>query len=67
MKVWILTSEYNEYDQYGEYFDKVFSEKPNEEQLVKAGVPSVTVDHVLKGGGRESTEDKWWHLREHDC
>ena len=32
--VWVLTSEVNDYDQCGEYFEAVFKEKPTLEQLM---------------------------------
>jgi len=35
MKVWILTSEYNDYDQHGEYFEAVFAQKPTLQQIQK--------------------------------
>lgn len=38
MNVWILTTEYNDYDQYGEYFLQAFASKPTPEQLVAEGV-----------------------------
>lgn len=66
--VWILTKEYNEYDQYGEYFKEVYFIKPTEEQLREAGVDHDLIELCLtKGGGRPSTAyDRWWHLNEHE-
>lgn len=61
--VWVLTCEYNEYDQEGEYFVNVFLEKPSAEDLIKAGVPEKDVDHVLDGGGRVGIEYQWFFLR----
>lgn len=59
---WVLTEEFNDYDQNGEYFVAVFGKKPTEEQLA----PYVGHDtkHVLSGGGRQETEYHWYYLRE---
>lgn len=69
MKVWVLTSVVNDYNQYGEYFEAVFKSKPSFEQLRELGVPE---EHARKcldtGGGRIRTIgniDEWWLLREH--
>lgn len=61
--VWILTEEFNAYDQYGEYFVAVFSERPHHAQLSAHEVPQNRLRHVLNGGGRVGTEDRWFHLR----
>lgn len=63
--VWVLTNEYNEYDQYGEYFISVYPCKPSTAQLIADGVPPPDTGHVLSGGGRRKNEDCWFHLREH--
>ena len=39
MQVYVLTIDINEYNQDGEYFVKVFAEKPSKQQLLDAGVP----------------------------
>jgi hypothetical protein len=62
--VWVLTKEYNDYDQYGEYFVAVFSRKPSKDLLISAGVHEGSVDNVLSGGGRLGVEDAWFYLRE---
>lgn len=33
MKVWVLTRVCNDYNQYGEYFEACFKEKPSPKQL----------------------------------
>lgn len=67
--VWILTSEVNDYDQYGEYFEAVFKEKPTLEQLMSKGVPKDYAQSCLESGGERlyPTEgaDTWWNLREY--
>ena len=68
MKVWVLTREENQYDQFGEYFDAVFSKKPTIRQLMPHVGDSKTIaEHVLRSGGRMSDEDTWYFLREVDC
>ena len=47
---WVLTKEYNEYDQYGEYFVAIFKDKPHHTELTKLEVPTNRLRHVLKGG-----------------
>jgi hypothetical protein len=64
MNIWILTTEYNQYDQYGEYYVKTFARKPNKESLLSLGVTECYIEHVLSGGGRKGDEDQWFHLRE---
>ena len=63
MNVWVLTTEYNEYDQYGEYFVAVFKEIPHRSQLTAFGVPQNRLRHVLNGGGRIEFEHQWFFLR----
>jgi len=68
MKVWVLTREENQYDQYGEYFDAVFSKKPTVEQVTEHVGSKEIAEHVLSsGGGRISYEDTWYFLREVEC
>lgn len=63
--VWILTEEYNDYDQHGEYFVNVYPSKPTPDQLIADGVNPGETDHVLAGGGRQKLEYQWFFLREH--
>lgn len=74
--VWVLTNEYNDYDQHGEYFQAVFSEEPTLETLAEyfnekaenkpylpdAMAAVVFLEKLRKGGGRNGTEDCWWNL-----
>lgn len=64
-KVWVLTREVNAYDQYGEYFVKVFFEKPKHQELSALGVPTDRLRHVLTAGGGRSwrLENEWFYLR----
>lgn len=67
--VWVLTEEYNQYDQYGEYFCAVFKEKPTLEQLTEIGVTEDYAVHCIENeGGRlyggRVYESGWWYLRE---
>lgn len=67
MKVWLLTSEYNDYDQHGEYFKEVFLSKPTSNQLVElCGISVATATHVLTKGGRLNSAEVWYFLREHE-
>lgn len=68
MKVWVLTREENQYDQYGEYFDAVFSKKPTIQQLMTHVDDTKIAARLLeKGGGRENDEHTWYFLREVEC
>lgn len=63
-KVWVLTQEYNDYDQYGEYFVAVFATKPTAKQLMPhTGWYEWAHEHLLDGG-RVEWEDNWYYLRE---
>jgi len=63
--MWILTRELNEYDQYGEYFEAAWINKPTEKELYQTtGYPKELCEHILKGGGRRDDEYIWFHLSE---
>ncbi len=62
--VWILTSAHNDYNQYGEYLEAVFFEKPTGKDLEEY-VEQQYIEHVLNGGGRVKYEDMWWSLVEY--
>lgn len=77
MNVWIITSEYNDYDQHGSYFEEVYKDKPTPEQLKdfllsrgEIHVRNVSdyiekrVNHLLNGGGRLDSEHVWYTLQE---
>lgn len=63
-KVWVLTEDYNDYNQYGEYFVAVFFTLPTHEELIAVGVHEDMCEHVLSGGGRIKYEDRWYNLSE---
>lgn len=68
-KVWVLTTAYNDYDQHGDYFLKVFCSKPTHDQLLKE-IPDSTDDliiHILNGGGRIGNDYQLWDLTCVDC
>jgi hypothetical protein len=77
--VWVLTTEYNDYDQHGEYLVAVFQEKPSVEALAtfcaKKTIPIgrdiasglAFLFHLQKGGGRRSVEDQWYNLEQVEC
>jgi hypothetical protein len=73
--VWVLTSEYNDYDQHGAYFEAVFAKKPTVAQLadhfkmkenkgtsVMQALAFLT--HLADGGGRQEYEHCWYNLEE---
>jgi len=64
--MWILTAEWNLYDQMGEYFIDAFLDKPTPEQIQSSLgiIGGELVDHILKGGGRLQWEETWYFLRE---
>lgn len=65
MKIWILTCEYNEYDQYGEYFCEVYKDKPTHQQLTSAGVETKFLRTTLNNTGRTfDTRNRLFRLRE---
>lgn len=69
MKVWVLTSSYNDYDRHGDYFEGVFSEKPSAADLVlNYKLPADVAEFVVStGGGRQNVEYTWYYLTEHEC
>lgn len=66
MKAWILTREYNCYDQFGEYFVAWWKDKPSLEELkgVLTWRSKSELYHILHGGGRIDREDDWYNLTE---
>jgi len=64
--MWILTSEHNAYDQFGEYFEAAWIKKPTRQQLkvFLTGYTEEGIDFILLGGGRKAYEDYWMILRE---
>jgi hypothetical protein len=71
--MWILTNEYNAYDQFGKYFIAAWSQKPGKEEIAQVCKIDTTgrftnsdetIDHILSGGGRTKNEDHWFNLEE---
>ena len=62
--IWVLTEEYNDYNQHGEYFIHAWDHKPSNSELWSQGVAQDRTRHVQNGGGRENTEDHWYILEE---
>jgi hypothetical protein len=64
MPVWILTEEYNEHDQHGEYFVAIFKNKPTVEQLNFYEIYETgDTDRLLKEGHTENDYHRY-NLRE---
>lgn len=67
-ELWILTAEFNDYDQHGAYFVRAFIGKPLSIDVEKAitGYHSTCsgdlLDWVMAGGGRQDTEHVWFNL-----
>ncbi len=64
--MWVVTKEYNMYDQQGEYFVAVYKDKPTFKQL-KITLQSndeVMLGKLTRGGGRQNVEDEWYNLAE---
>ena len=73
MKLYILVSEINEYDQAGQYFIDAWSHKPSKEELATAiltrGEPRFSMEDTVQnllnnGGGRLGVEYEWFYLKE---
>lgn len=67
--MWVVTREINEYNQEGDYFVSVYTEKPSFSQL-KALLPwlaDATIGKLTRGGGREKDEEEWFYLVEVEC
>ena len=66
LSIWILTQEYNAYDQYGEYFVDCWLNKPTAQELLSNGVPANRLEYTLNGGGRLDKEfdNDWFYLVE---
>lgn len=68
-KLWIVTWESDDDNQYGEYFVAAFTNKPSKEELHKL-LPLLTkkeIDWLYDGGGRKGSEASWYFLREREC
>ena len=76
-KAWVLTEEYNDYDQHGEYLVAVFKDKPDVKTLASflkmdkqtqfIGGAMEALDfllHLESGGGRRNSEHSWYNLSE---
>jgi len=63
--MWVVTTEYNDYNQHGEYFLAAFSKKPSFKQLkILIQENDVIVGKLTRGGGRHEVEFKWYNLIE---
>lgn len=62
--MWVVTKEYNDYNQHGEYFVAVYKDKPTFQQLKETlqSEDDVTIGKLTRGGGRQNIEDEWYSL-----
>jgi len=65
MEVWVLTREINKYNQEGEYFEKVFFEKPTSKELSEYTRMSKEYceEFIIRRKGRR-TDHTWYNLYE---
>jgi len=59
--MWVITFSVNDYNQHGDYLDRVFNYKPSQEELDALGYDG---EHLLNGGGRKNWEKCWYFLTE---
>ena len=66
-KVWILTSEYNEYDQHGEYFEHIWFHKPSLKELSSVcGFTEQRTQCIIDTGTTYKKYDQmWYNLKEY--
>lgn len=72
--MWILTEEYNDYNQHGEYFLTAWLEKPTENQIKEMisesygeySIEVITKKLLSNGGGRIKDQDHWYNLFEYN-
>lgn len=63
--MYVITAEYNDYSQYGDYFVGIIPELTLKN--IKRIFPDRNKDfliHILNGGGRRGYEDCWYNLFE---
>jgi len=68
MKIWLLTKEYGDYDQYGENFEAAFANKPTHAQLMAKSLTDKEATFLLAAsdgkGKMAEWESYWYNLRE---
>lgn len=74
--MWVITGQYNDYDQHGGYFVAAFNKEPTRSQLLKlfykgdgenknySKEQHVFINHLSKGGGRIGNAYCWYYLSE---
>jgi len=64
--IWVITSEYNLYDQEGAYFIHAWYGKPSFEEMKKffnGKYKEEYLQHIYSGGGRTKRyEDQWYNF-----
>lgn len=72
--MFVLTKAVNDYNQYGDYLETVFSTSPTLTDLSKYFYNTTLenledeqilfLTHIKRGGGRQNTENEWYFLDE---
>lgn len=63
--MWVITKSVNDYNQHGDYFVAVFTEKPTFAELkVLLNLDDVTAGKLTRGGGRQNIEGVWYNLED---
>jgi hypothetical protein len=64
--MYVVTTEFNLYDQEGQYFVAAFESEPTFQEL-KTLLPKesdVTIGKLTRGGGRENGDHQWYNLHQ---
>jgi hypothetical protein len=64
--LWIVTADYNDDHQYGDYFVAAFIEKPTFQDLKKTlpDEDNFTINRIINGEGRLGFEPVWYNIIE---
>ncbi len=62
--IWVITEEFNDYNQHGGYFVCAFDHSPTYDDLITAGFSKGYALRILSGGGRFDDEYHWFEINE---
>lgn len=63
--IWVITSEFNLYDQQGDYFIYAWHGKPSFKEMKKVlnkNYSEEYLQHIYNGGGRKRYEEHWYNF-----